>query len=187
MKELRLSNGAVVRLRPVPPHVGYQLWHKAMAALPPEPRAPMSKIRSAAGHEELVPADKDAPEYREWQAAHAEWRTQRQALTTDAGMRSTDFALDYSIVAWKLPAPWYKRPFQRWQSEPPAGWRLPAAIQRHGVMEVSDNPRLDHIKVELLAHNRDIEAVREATLDEVAPLTNEEVGSAAAGFPADVE
>ena len=187
MKELRLINGAVVRLRPVPPHVGYQLWHRAMAALPPEPRVPMDKIRSAAGHEELVPADRGAPEYQEWQAAHAEWRAQRQAITTEAGMRSTDFALDYSIVSWRLPAAWYKRPFQKWQAEPPADWKLPAAIQRHSVMETTDNPRLDYIKVELLAHNRDIEAIREATLDEVAPLTNKEVGAAAEGFPVDVE
>lgn len=182
MKTLRLSSGVVVQLRPVPPHVGFQLYRRMMAALPPEPRVPTSKIRSAAGHEELVPTEHDSPEYQAWAAEYAIWREKKQALAQDASMRSADFALDYSIMAWKLPVPWYKRLFQKWQAEPPADWHLPDTIVRHGAMEPSDNPRLDFIEIELLHHNRDIEAVRVATMDKVAPLAKEEVQAAFDGF-----
>ena len=58
-------------------------------------------------------------------------------------------------------------------------------LGRHGLGEGSDNLRLDFIRCVLVATVEDMERLTNVAVGRVAPLREEEVDAAFAGFPAE--
>ncbi len=191
--ELTLSGGYTVRVRPVPPYVGQQMFHRAQQALPPEPERPKVKAKSVAGHVEEMPAPEGSPEWDTWSEARRVWYAECAKVTEEQNLRNADFTLDYAVIEWRPPASRWRRLLwllarlvgldSGWQCEPPDGWILPAVLTRHGLGDASKNLRLDFIRCELVATVEDMERLTEVAVGRVASLEEEEVNAAFAGFP----
>ncbi len=193
--ELTLSGDYVVRVRSVPPYVGQQMFYRSQQALPPEPERPRVEAKSVAGHVEEMPAPEDSPEWQAWQEARRLWYAECARVTEEQNLRNADFTLDYAVVEWRPPVSRWRRLSwlmarlagldPGWRSEPPKGWTLPAVLGRHGLGEESDNLRLDFIRCVLVATVEDMERLTDVAVGRVAPLREEEVDAAFAGFPAE--
>lgn len=191
--ELTMSGSYVVRVRPVPPYVGQQMFFRSQQAMPPEPKRPRVEAQSVAGHVEEMPAPEDSPEWKAWQEARRLWYAECAQVTEEQNLRNADFTLDYAVVEWRPPATrrrrlsWSLARFvgldPGWQSEPPDGWLLPAVLGRHGLGDISANLRLDFIRCVLVATVEDMERLTNVAIGRVAPLREEEVDAAFAGFP----
>lgn len=164
MKQAKLSNGTVVRCRPVPPYsVG------AVIASVPKPEYPYRLLQSASGGEERLPSLEGTPEFHAYQVAMESYRS---ALATTIA----DFELEIGIVDWKLPGS------KQYSSEPPDGWEVPAVLARYGI-STSANPlerRTQFIKYELISNDNDAAAVE--ALINVKPTTASSVEAAAGPF-----
>ena len=73
----KLSNGAWVLLRPIPPH--YRVAPDVMGELPPEPEAPMKMLESVDGHTESTPAVEGDPQYTAYLVERATWLHDKEA------------------------------------------------------------------------------------------------------------
>lgn len=191
LQKLTLDNGYLVRCRPVPPHAGLTLYMQAKDRLPPTPEQPMMEAKSVAGHSEQVPAPKGGPEWEAYQLALAAWGTEAAKIQQDDRVRHTNFRLSYCIVDWKPPLSWSKRILRRllgkdpWQAQPPKDWEFPSALIEYGVA-IPSKRRIDFIHYELLATNRDVEAIMSISIGG-ADLTEEEVDAAADKFRSAME
>lgn len=185
MDTIRLSSGAVVRYRLVPPYARAQAYRSL-----PDPPQPTRELESVAGHveEEIVP--EDSPEYQEW------FDEMRRVQIQRAQMQQ-DMTLDYGIVAWLLPPPdgflglvvraLRAVGIQHWRKDPPRGWEIPDSLSKYGVSGSSDR-RLTYINLELVRTTDDLEKLVRiiGEIGEAGELTDEEVDAAEASFRDDV-
>lgn len=167
MKEVTLTDGTIVRCRPVPPYATVQV--RRVEAPPPFPR---EKIKSAAGGVEEVDALEGSPLVEEWQA-------EMQAYNRRLQERTVEFTLDFGIISWKLPGS------DEFTSEPPEDWTIPEALLAYGVTPAK-RKRLDFIRYELIASSLDSERIDNVLIGEYDTVSQEEVESVIdASFPAD--
>jgi len=161
VKIVKLSSGYEVKVRPVPPHASVAVMEQYEY-----PDAPTEKVKSAAGHEEELPAPEDSPEMK---AYHAKCNK----IYKESKNAAKEFLLDYAVIAWNDGADW--------MTEPPEDWALDPVLIRHGV-KPSDNRRVDFIRYELIADNADLDLIYGMRLS----VTPEAVIKAAeAQFPGD--
>lgn len=184
METLRLSNGVILRYRPIPPYATSQAFQSLQ-----DPPPPKVELESAAGHTEEVPADEDSAAYQDWIDETHRVRMKRVEM-----MQS--LALDYGIVDWLLPPPSGLKGavvrllrllgIENWRDAPPRGWTIPETLTRHGVGEYI-NRRLTYIQLELIETTEDLERVmRIVGLGRRGEVTEEEVKAAEASFRDDV-
>lgn len=181
MKELHLSNGAVLRYRPVPPYAVAQAF-QALEDPPP----PKDQIESIAGHTEETLAAEDSQAYQDWLAESLRVKRLR-------AQRIQEMALEYGIVSWQLPLPDGARGFllrvsrllglTGWRAEPPKDWKIPETLHRYGVGEYISN-RLTYVYVELITTRDDLNTITDAILNASTSgeLSDEEVQAAEASF-----
>jgi hypothetical protein len=115
LKELRMSNGVVLRCRAVPPYAS-----TVVRTVLPEPPYPKVAVKSAAGGQEVLPALPGSEEHEEYRVAQAKYRRE---LT----VALFDFNTNYSVVEWQLPGG------EEWYQEPPEDWDVPEVMKRYGV------------------------------------------------------
>lgn len=159
-KDIKLSNGAVVRVRPIPAHTFLAVGGDIQTPAPPTIVA-----QSAAGHSEAIPAPEDSPEYRAYLAEMGKVRQERVKA-------KSAFEFDYPVLAWKLPG-------GEWADEPPADWSDPA-LARLGVS--LGNRRADYIRNVLLPRIDDLNKVAEFTHATSGAVTEQEVQAQLDGF-----
>lgn len=171
-KEVKLSNGTIVRVEPVPP-----LAYITVVAEMPElrmPKPPEEIIKGKTGSSRVL-ARPGTPEYAMWEAEVDKIRRMEDRVRQDAL-----FAL--SIVAWKLPGQ------KQFTDVVPDDWEIPQHLVRAG-LEPHKNPdgrRWDFICYGLLNNSADIQAVDRA-IGGMTSLTEAEVEAASAQFPSDEE
>lgn len=172
MKELQLSNGAHIRVRPMPPHVTMQFNRNVSKALPPEPKPPRKSVKMADGHVE-EDAITEGPEWDAYQEARAEWKAACESVIVDANDDYNILQRDYSIIEWSFNG-------EHWQTDVPDAWEYPPALERGGVKPCG-NKRVDFIGIELLTTGEDWTAAR-GVAENTANITDEEAGAVRAGF-----
>jgi len=172
-REIVLSNGVRLRVRPVPPHVYLVFRGQVHAALPPEPQPPTVEFTTKAGHKERTVAPEDDPAWEQYLASHAQWEEQQRIALERANDAWNSLIRDYAVVAWQFPG-------GDWLQEPPADWRYPDALTRAG-LSPSENLRAEYIALELLTTPRDIAALLDVIESETV-LREEEIVAAEAGF-----
>jgi len=175
-----LSNDWEVQVRPVPPTATFK-WEKANLNLPPKPGRPMATYTSELdGHIETVPALPDSKEWKEWELKMLTWREECDVLREDALYDESDYSIDYAIVAFR------KKEEGPWLIEPPAEWKVPEAMSRHGADDF-DCRRLAFIQLELLEFQPDYEKLHAVMFpvgeQSTAPVIKEEIRAALERFP----
>jgi hypothetical protein len=169
MPERKMRQGAlIVRTRQIPGYAYVQIETNFE-----RPKLKQIGYKSAAGHTEYKDAPTDSPE---WATYAAEVREAEQKISR----ARTDFLYDYSVESWS----WDDG--QTWLTEAPDGWVLPNVFKRHN-LHPSENVRVDYIRYELITSNVDIEILFRDALENTEPITNAEVGAAAAGFRPEIQ
>lgn len=174
MQELRLRNGACVRVRPVPPHVVIQFNKGVTKELPPEPKPPTRTVKMADGHVEQDTVSEDSPEWAAYQAAHDDWEQACETVIADKNDEYNVLQRDYAIIEWSFDG-------VLWLVNVPKDWEFPEACARAGI-EPCGNRRVDYIGIELLTTTDDWLAVREVAEGMTATITDQEAGAVRAGF-----
>ena len=174
MRELQLTNGAHVRVRPVPPHVIIQFNRNVAKALPPEPHPPTRTVKMADGHVEQDTVPEGAPEWKEYESARAEWKKACDDKLVTANDEYNVLQRDYAIIEWSFDG-------EHWQKDVPELWEFPEACVRAGI-EPCGNRRVDYIGIELLTTTDDWAAVRDAADGITAQITDEEAARVRALF-----
>ena len=182
MRELRLSSGAVICYRPVPPYVRAQVY---LSLEDPEP--PTEMLESVAGHTEEVPIDDpNSPDFQRWAREVDRVRRVR-------AQRQQDVTFDYGITGWLLPSPGgllglfirALRAFgiKNWRNKPPRGWKIPENLKKYGVGEYIDR-RLSYIQIELIQTTDDLEKAYRVigNAGQAGELTDEEVEAQEGSF-----
>lgn len=159
-REIALSTGVVVRVRPIPSHDFFAIG--ADIKVPPQPTVP---VKSAAGHTENIKASEDSPEFQAW-------AEQLNDIRRKQGQAKDNFMFDYAVVAWKLPG-------GQWQTDEPEGW-TDRAMQRAG--RLTDNRRADYIRSQVVPLGRDYKKVFDYAFGESEPVTEQEVEAQLDGF-----
>lgn len=172
MIERTLSNGAHIRVRPVPPHVVLQFHRAVGQKMPPEPEKPTRRVTMADGHVE-TDVITEGPEFDAYQVSLDEWERKCDEMIATANDEYNDLQRDYSIVEWSWDG-------EHWRRAVPDDWERPAALDRAGIAPCS-NRRVEYIGVELLTTTEDWAIVR-AVADGTANVTDEEAGRVRAGF-----
>jgi hypothetical protein len=167
MSERTLKSGIVVRTRVVPTHAIAQV-----GAQFPKPIPPRVPVHSVAGHDEMVTAPDDSPEW----AAYVQASNDYDAKVDKA---KSDFIYDYAVEAWR-------NGDSDWQTEAPPDWEFPAILSQHG-LRPSESKRADYVRYHLLLFNEDVSAVLNDALGMTAPITNTEVDAALGGFRRNVQ
>ncbi len=173
MKEITLSNGARLRVRPVPPHVYLMFKARINANMPPEPKPPVVEFLTKAGHVERGPAGEDHPAWQQYIEEREKWQKEQARAFEEANSHWLGLLFDYAIQAWSWDG-------ETWQTDAAEDWRYPAALLRAG-LNASDNHRLDYILLELLVSPSDVAAVLDIA-ESRSELREEEVQAAQAGF-----
>ena len=173
-KEIVLSSGIVVRVRPVPP----LLVGKVITTRPDlqSPMAPLVEVKGVAGTE-IMAARPGEREYEEWAQKCTELRIIRDEL-------QDNFIWNYGVVDWKHPGE------KRFTTEPPKDWVIPKLLSKFGLMPRTDDElerRLLYIQTVILATPEDLERTQEVILGETTTITEREVGVIPDMFPGDAE
>ena len=173
-KEIVLSGGIVVRVRPVPP----LLVGKVITTRPDlqSPMAPLVEVKGVAGTE-IMAARPGEREYEEWAQKCTELRIVRNEL-------QDNFIWNYGITAWKHPGE------KKFVTEPPKNWVIPKLLSKFGLTPRTDNElerRLIYIQAVILATPEDLENVQDIVLGETTAITEQEVGVITDMFPGDAE
>lgn len=159
----QLSQGAEVKLRPVPPY----LFGELHAELPLPPIYPKIVLTSPAGAEE-APALPDSDEYKEYRKKQREWEILRNR-------KLVDFTLDYGVVSWKLPDE------DHWRSTPPENWAPDPVLVQWGLVKEAENLRVLFIKQLLIVTDHDMNIV-DQICGGIKTLSEEEIQAALVPF-----
>ena len=181
----KLSNGAWVLLRPIPPH--YRVAPDVMGELPPEPEAPMKMLESVDGHTESTPAVEGDPQYTAYLVERATWL--HDCTIARRRLQKIVFheRLDFGIVGWVQPGPLasIKKALGLWSRKEPVGWKPHRMTKRHGTLE----NRIAYVVSELLVDDDDYDIVIDVLMPEPgkgdSPLTSSEVDAQLDGFQPD--
>lgn len=166
MKEITLVDGTVVRVRPVPAYATTQVVMRF-----PDPEMPVVKIKTLVGEESKLAS----PGTPEWEA----YQGQVRAVQLERVRASRALDYDYGVVEWlRLGAE------DHWEIDAPKGWKIPNALERHGIISSGDN-RIDYIALELLANPGDHDAFYRA-IGDAGALTEREVEAALQSFPVEM-
>lgn len=170
--EVRLSNGALVRVEPVPP-----LAYTSIVAEMPEcqiPPPPMEEIKGKTGISRL-PARQGTPEYDLWQQEVDRARRAGERIRIEA-------YYTLGVVSWKL------RGQKSFSDVIPDDWEIPARLIQAGLKPHVgiDGRRWDFILYGLITTPADMQALSNVLLGK-GPLMEAEVEAASNQFPSDTE
>jgi len=167
-EEIKVSSGATVRVRGVPPLMTIDV----VARNPDlrEPRIPLVNVEGVAGTE-IMPARPGEKVYEEWMQARYDVEEARDRL-------QNEFMWYWGVVSWKLPE------MDRFTANPPTGWKFPQELEDFGLKpgEGTRGKRLDFIRYGLLITPSDVEQARKIMFD-IGPLAAAEVDAAVDSFP----
>lgn len=154
-----LSNGVILRTRPVPPYASYDV-HQALPA-PPVPKVTLTS--EVDGHVETHRALPGTPEHDEYMAALVAHRKMMESALVD-------FDLDYTAVDWKYPGT------DEFVEDPPGDWNPPPVMARWNVTygTHASARRVAFIKLALLLTEEDQEKI-ESTSSGQGPITYDEI------------
>jgi hypothetical protein len=164
--EITVSNGAVLRCRPVPPYAITDVLFELE-----EPEYPFIDVRSGdTGGSERLPALRDTPEWIEYQKSLRRFRKRQNSLALEAD-------LNIGIVSWKMPGS------DQFEQMPPAGWKVPAIMTAYGVESATEETkrRVQFIKYELIMTQDDDDAVM-GLIRKSKTISDKEIDAAAAPF-----
>lgn len=171
----KLSSGYEVEVRAVPPTAYLDVEMEFIRNHPPLAK-PTIRAQSVAGHTEEIAASLDSPEYQAYQ---------HQAELRDMELRAAkiNFAYNYAVVQWrKVPEAESKAAGLQydWTNDAPFSW-----VPDKSILDKTSNKRTLFIKYELIQTLDDDRAISSPFA--VAPMTEEEVDAALAGFRSDAE
>ena len=173
-KEVVLSSGIVVRVRPVPP----LLVGKVVTTRPDlqSPLPPLVEVKGVAGTE-IMPARQGEREYEEWAQKCAELKIVRNHL-------QDNFIWNYGVIDWKHPGE------KKFVAEPPKDWKVPALLSKFGLAPKTGDKlerRLLYIQTVILATPEDLETLQDVVLGKTTAISEPEVGVITDMFPGDAE
>lgn len=167
-EEIKLSTGATVRVRGVPPLMTIDV----IARNPDlkEPRIPLVDVEGVAGTE-VMPARPGEEVYEKWMQA-------RQDVEEACERMQTDFMWYWGVVSWKLPE------MDRFTAHVPRGWKFPQELKEFGLQprEGAKGKRVDFIRHSLFVTPGDVEKARNIMFN-MGSLMAEEVDAAVDSFP----